>query len=303
MEFERLRGNYLSDLVIENLRLKELILVVNKNRPFFDEFVEFVKHHGYENVLAFISESNEQKMEVVLNDYFANKFDNCLYDGIARPYDQSKSKWFFITWLLRDAPQQRLQPIVSSIKEGSTTQKRIWVINRIMQFVAPLMPEKEQWEWHAIAEVMLQRLEGSRRALKGGLFEAIVRSQLTELFKSQKLKLLVTNQEVMLNDETYDVEVVGKNGKILMPVKTRETMGGGHALLFTRDIHKSISVAHENGFNCIPVVIAESWGGNLDGLSCDNYIYIPVNPNQVEKINPLLEAKLQELVSVFASIQ
>lgn len=293
----------MSELVIENLRLKELILVVNKNRPFFDEFVEFVKHHGYENVLAFISEPNENKMEAVLNDYFVTEFANCLYDGIARPYDQRKSKWFFITWLLRDAPQQRLQPIVSSLEKGSTTQKRIWVIHRIMQFVAPLMPEKEQWEWHAIAEVMLQRLEGSRRALKGGLFEAIVRSQLTELFKSKKLKLLVTNQEVMLNDETYDVEVVGKNGKILMPVKTRETMGGGHALLFTRDIHKSISVARENGFNCIPVVIAESWGGNLDGLSCDNYIYIPVNPNQVEKINPLLEAKLQELVLVFAKIQ
>lgn len=293
----------MSDLVIENLRLKELILVVNKNRPFFEEFVEFVKRHGYENVLAFVSESEEAKMEAVLNDYFSNEFKNCLYDGIARPYDQSKSKWFFITWLLRDAPQQRLQPIVSSLENGSTTQKRIWVVNRIMQFVAPLMPEKEQWEWHAIAEVMLQRLEGSRRALKGGLFEAIVRSQLTELFKSNRLNLLVTNQEVMLNDETYDVEVVGKNGKILMPVKTRETMGGGHALLFTRDIHKSISVAHENGFNCIPVVIAESWGGNLDGLSCDNYIYIPVNPNQVEKINPLLEAKLQELVAIFASIQ
>lgn len=293
----------MSELVIENLRLKELILVVNKNRPFFDEFVEFVKGHGYENVLAFVSEEKEANMEIVLNDYFSKEFNNCLYDGIARPYDQSKSKWFFITWLLRDAPQQRLQPIVSSLEKGSTTQKRIWVINRIMHFVAPLMPEKEQWEWHAMAEVMLQRLEGSRRALKGGLFEAIVRSQLTAIFKSNKLNLLVTDQEVMLNDETYDVEVVGKNGKILMPVKTRETMGGGHALLFTRDIHKSISVARENGFNCIPVVIAESWGGNLDGLSCDNYIYIPVNPNQVEKINPLLEAKLQELVTVFAGIQ
>lgn len=293
----------MSELVIENLRLKELILVVNKNKPFFDEFIEFVKRYGYQNVLNFVSEPDETTMNKVLNDYFAHDFKKCLYDGIARPYDQSKSKWFFITWLLRDAPQQRLQPIVSSLDDGTTTQKRIWVINRIMQFVAPLMPEKEQWEWHAIAEVMLQRLEGSRRALKGGLFEAIVRSQLSELFKSKMLKLVVTNQEVMLNDETYDIEVVGAKGKILMPVKTRETMGGGHALLFTRDIHKSISVAHENGFNCIPVVIAESWGGNLDGLPCDNYIYIPVNPNQVEKINPLLEAKLQELATVFAEIQ
>jgi|GEM_PF-3129786 len=133
-----------------------------KNKPFFDEFVAFVKRHKYENVLAFVSESNEIKMNEVLNDYFSNEFRNCLYDGIARPYDQSKSKWFFITWLLRDAPQQRLQPIVSSLKEGSTTQKRIFVINKIMQFVAPLMPEKEQWEWHAIAEVMLQRVEAAR---------------------------------------------------------------------------------------------------------------------------------------------
>lgn len=293
----------MSDLVIENLRLKELILVVNKNKPFFDEFVEFIKKHGYADVLDFVSESNEKKMEVVLQHYFVSDFQHSLYDGIARPYDRSKSKWFFITWLLRDAPQQRLQPLVASLKEGSLIDKRIWVVHRIMQFVAPLMPERQQWEWHAIAEVMLQRLEGSRRALKGGLFEAIVRSQLTDLFKKNSLNFLVTNREVMLNDESYDIEVVGKNGKILMPVKTRETMGGGHALLFTRDIHKSISVAHQNNYNCIPVVIAESWGGDLDGLSCDNYIYIPVNPNQVDKINPLLEAKLQELVLIFAGIQ
>ena len=80
-------------------------------------------------------------------------------------------------------------------------------------------------------------------------------------------------------------------------------MGGGHALLFTRDIHKSISVAHDNGFECIPVVIAESWAGNLDELPCESYIYIQINPNQVDKINPLLEERLEELVSVFRNIQ
>lgn len=106
-----------------------------------------------------------------------------------------------------------------------------------------------------------------------------------------------------INDETYDVEVVGSKNKILMPVKTRETMGGGHALLFTRDIHKSISVAHENGFICIPVVIAESWAGNLDDLPSDINIYIPVNPNQVDKINPILEQELENIVSVFTDIQ
>lgn len=292
----------MTNLVVENIRLKELLLVVGKNRPFFDEFVKFLSDNGYGNIHHFVSEKDEGKVNRIVHLYFDTPFTNTLFDGIARPYSESKSKWFFITWMLRDAPQQRLQPIVSSLK-GSTNEKRIWVINKIMKHVHPLLPEPGQWEWPAISEVMLQRLEGSRRALKGGLFEAIVRSKLVELFKRTKIELKVSPNEVKLHDETYDVEVLGQSKKILMPVKTRETMGGGHALLFTRDIHKSISVAQENGFDCIPVVIAESWAGNLDQLPCENYIYISVNPNQVEKINPLLEAELKKLVPIFSKIQ
>src|SRR5690606_16936790 len=202
--------------VVENLRLKELILVVNKNKPFFDEFSGFIQGSGYDDIHAFISETDEEKLTKVVDSYFDAPFKNTLFDGIARPYSDSKSKWFFITWLLRDAPQQRLQPIISSLT-GTTKERRIWVVKKIMHFVSPLLPEKEQWEWPAISEVMLQRLEGSRRALKGGLFEAIVRTQLTDLFKRHKLSLRVTANEVRLNDETYDVEIVGKNAKILMP--------------------------------------------------------------------------------------
>ena len=196
-----------------------------------------------------------------------------------------------------------LAPIVSRTTGKNITEKRIKVICKILAFVEPLLPDEEQWEWPAIAEIMLQRLEGSRRALKGGLFEAIVRDKLKALFKKHNLKIIVTNKEVKLNDETYDIELIGNNQKILMPVKTRETMGGGHALLFTRDIHKAIAVAKDNGFSCIPVVIAESWGGNLDELNCENYIYIQENPNQLDKINPKLEAELEALVSTFAEIE
>jgi hypothetical protein len=64
---------------------------------------------------------------------------------------------------------------------------------------------------------------------------------------------LVSNREVRIGGETYDVRAVGSRGTILLPVKTRETMGGGHALLFTRDIFKAISVAKENRYGCLPV--------------------------------------------------
>lgn len=293
----------MSGLVVENLRLKELLVVVELNKPFYEEFLTFIKLQGYENIWALIKESDVLQLEKVLNAYFSSNFKNTLFDGIGRPYPDATSKWFFITWILRDAATQRLAPIVSRTAGRNITEKRIKVICKILAFVEPLLPNQEQWEWPAIAEVMLQRLEGSRRALKGGLFEAIVRDKLKVLFKKYNLKITVTNKEVRLNDETYDIELIGSNKKILMPVKTRETMGGGHALLFTRDIHKAIAVAEQNGFSCIPVVIAESWGGNLNELNCVNYIYIQENPNQLDKINPKLDEELELLISTFAEIQ
>jgi hypothetical protein len=79
-------------------------------------------------------------------------------------------------------------------------------------------------------------------------------------------------------------------------------MGGGHAMLFTRDIHKSITVAHENGFECIPIVIAESWGGDLEGLNCENLIYLKANPNQVDQIKELLQTELRRISDVFITL-
>ncbi len=165
-----------------------------------------------------------------------------------------------------------------------------------------MFPEVESWEWSAISEVMLARLEGSRRALKGTLFEGIVRRNLRELIKKHKLQLEVSKKQVKIGDETYDVQVVGEAGSILLPVKTRETMGGGHSLLFTRDIYKSILVATENGYECVPIVVAESWGGDLDELKSELYIYIQANPNQVTAIEPLLKQKLEGLLPLLRSM-
>jgi len=108
---------------------------------------------------------------------------------------------------------------------------------------------------------------------------------------------------VKIGDETYDVQLTGRKGSILLPVKTRETMGGGHALLFTRDIYKSILVATDSGYICIPIVIAESWGGDLNELKSDLYIYIQANPNQITTVEPLLAEKLTELVPLLRDIQ
>ena len=83
---------------------------------------------------------------------------------------------------------------------------------------------------------MLSRLEGSRRALKGTQFEDLVRGILRLLFLKHQLKFVVSDKEKRINDETYDIQISYGDRTILLPVKMRETMGGGHANLFTRDI-------------------------------------------------------------------
>lgn len=282
------------DFVLHNLRLRELVAIVQENRSFYQDFVDFLAEDGYGSVLDFVQEESDDRAINTINRYFDRPGDVRLYDGLLRPYSNSRAKWYFLAWLLRDAATQRLQPLLKTAPGDTLADRRAYLLNEVRKFVAPLFPDAESWEWHAVSEIMLSRLEGSRRALKGTLFEGLVRRILENLIKCHELALQVSRAQVRIADETYDVQVIGKTTSILIPVKTRETMGGGHSLLFTRDIYKSILVATENGYTCVPIVIAESWTGDLDALESELYIYIQANPNQIVSIEQLLAQKLED---------
>lgn len=288
--------------VLYNLRLKELVAVVAENKLFFDEFVTFLQGYGYASVMAFVQEESDEKATTIIRTYLSTPGNAKLYDGLLRPYHHHKAKWYFLAWLLRDAASQRLQPLLSHVPGDTEVERKTYLLNEVRKFVEPLFPEPENWEWGAISEVMLARLEGSRRALKGTIFEEVVRKNLRELIAQHQIPVSVTNSQITLNDETYDVQVMGQNGSLLIPVKTRETMGGGHATLFTRDIYKSILVATQAGFKCVPVIIAESWSGDLATLQSEMYLYVQANPNQIREIEPILTQKIQELLPLLRQI-
>jgi hypothetical protein len=285
--------------IIENLRLQDLVAIVKQNQAFYDEFLDYLGKKGYSDIHSFIYEKDDKKAVVVLEEYLASSCEAKLYDGIGRPYADATAKWYFLAWILRDAPAQRLSPLLRTIEGDTIDRKKANLINQLRKFVGPLFPEADKWEWPVLSEVMLARLEGSRRALKGARFENLVRLLLRNLFTKFELELIVGEKEIRINEETYDVQVSAGSRKILIPVKTRETMGGGHASLFTRDIFKSISVAHKSGYECIPIIIAESWAGDLKSLKCPHYIYIQANPNQIEEVKKSLAKELFDLLSVW----
>ncbi len=291
------------DYVLYNLRLRELVAIVRENESFYQDFVGYLREAGYNSILAFIQEPSDEQAAATIANYLSRTVDVKLYDGLLRPYTNSKAKWYFLAWLLRDAATQRLEPLLKTVSGDTILERKTYLLNEIRKFVGPLFPHAESWEWPAISEVMLARLEGSRRALKGTLFEELVRRELHNLIEEHQLPLQVSKSQVKIGDETYDVQIVGEKGTLLLPVKTRETMGGGHALLFTRDIYKTILLATENGYKCVPIVIAESWAGDLEALKSELYIYIQANPNQLTLVEPLLIQQLKELLPLLEEIQ
>lgn len=289
--------------VIENIRLKELKAIVDENHDFYIEFIRFIEEQGYRHIRDFVKEPDESKSLTVIRGFLSAEQKSILYDGIFRPFANQKARWYFLSWLFRDAPAQRLNPLVASFPGENLVDRRAALLNRLRKDAACLFPSEANWEWPALSEVLLSRLEGSRRALKGTLFEGIVRRILVDIFEREKLGVQVGISEKRIESETYDVQAAGSKQTILLPVKTRETMGGGHALLFTRDIHKSISVAVNNGYSCIPIIIAESWGGNLSDLASEYFIYIQRNPNELKEIEPLLRTALEDLIHQFRDIE
>lgn len=282
--------------VLENLRLRDLVAIVRQNQAFHEEFVRFLGTQGYPDVHTFVREKNDAKAVRVLETYLTSQSTAKLFDGLGRPYSDTIAKWYFLAWILRDAPAQRLGPLLRSMDGDTLDKKKATLLNQLRKFVGSLLPEAAKWEWQVLSEVMLARLEGSRRALKGTHFETLVRDALRAVFKAHRIPLAVGEKETRINEETYDVQVSAGERTVLLPVKTRETMGGGHANLFTRDIHKSISVARDNGYECIPIIIAESWGGNLKSLPCDHHVYIQANPNQTSEVAKALRDALEDLI-------
>ena len=229
------------DFVLANLRLADLVAIVNLNKAFYEDFVLYLRERGYETTREFVNETSDEKARRVITGFLDRTSEVELLNGLGNPYSNSQARWYFLAWMLRDAPAQRLGPLLNEVPGDTAESRKAYLLNEVRKFVAPLFPDYESWTWPAISEVILARLEGSRRALKGGLFEGIVRTCLRAVLKEHGISLSVGEKEVRIHDETYDVEVSGKTQSILIPVKTRETMGGGHASLFTRDIFKSIS--------------------------------------------------------------
>jgi len=265
---------------ITNYRLVELSKLSDQAKPFYD-WVERVakKQTGSHRSLNEILMASTKKVlsEIIKSCYYETEEKRpFLFDGIGRVYPHTKACFYFFAWVIRDAPQQRLAPLIARMRKLERIEKVEAEADALVELIIEYKTHVKNFDWLTVREVVIDRLEGSRRSIKGHYLEASVRTALVTAFQNyfsiygnygNYKKIKIADKQINIGSHTVDVsvELTPKNGEaieyLLMPIKTRETEGGGHAHIFTRDIIAAVRELKEdsNIYHMTAVIIAQNW--------------------------------------------
>lgn len=310
-----------------HLRLLDLTKLADQAEPFYkwvEKKFQIYMHSGdtLENLLK-IAQPDSIK-NAILSCYLENDLSSApkLFDGGGIPYKHKDACFFFFSWLARDAATQRLTPLISLAMKSDKKLERVKVEAEILSLLLYSYRDNIKFfEWKVFREVALNRLEGSRRAKRGSAIETYIRTAITESFSyyyktrgnyGEYADFKIIDKPFKVKNRTYDVAAIlikndGTKKMIILPVKTRETQGGGHSHLFTRDIEQAnqdILELYPN--SCIiPVIIAQNW--SLEEIHFQeeeygNVFYFNQNPNTFsgfnyenqKKLNAILEKVLED---------
>lgn len=307
---------------ISHIRLIDLSRLADRAKPFYDwvedKFqITLTTDLSLDQILLSAT-SSEIKAGLQACYRVTEKVDlPFLFDGIGRTYPHTKACYYFFSWIIRDAPQQRLAPLVQRIMRTSKQPRTEVEIEVLTALLVQYREYVRTFSWDAVREVILDRLEGSRRSIKGHEKEVVVRTALVvaiqtyyEVHKGYGVfgGVEILDNQVIIGSESYDVSanLLNVNGdivrRILMPIKTRETEGGGHSHLFSRDILSAVNAA-KNKMNenyLAVVIVAKNWSrreaNNLTEI-VDHLTLFDLSPSEFTTFDVTAQTSLNTFIA------
>ena len=297
----------IDDVDLSHIRLVELSRLADQAMPFYlwaeETFQRVLKTNAAINEI--LHDSSKEEIESGIQEcYRASEQQGLplLFDGIGRSYPHQKACYYFFSWLVRDAPKQRLEPLIQRIARQSQRRRIDIEIQVLAALISKYRTNLKTFSWEAIREVIMDRLEGSRRSISGHERETVVRTALLTAVQKYFLehsnygiytKVEIPAGQIKIGNETYDVSarLVGTEEQgvrdILVPVKTRETEGGGHSHLFTRDILSAINAVRSNRADSfvVAVIVAKNWASREARIvreKVDHAAIFDLSPNQFQ---------------------
>lgn len=300
---------------VSHARLVELTKLADQAKPFYEWIENKVKIHtgSHKELNEILYELSEDEMRQVILACFnsADESKPFLFDGIGRQYPHNKACFYFFAWIIRDAPQQRLAPLISRMRKLNNVTKLNAEVDTLAKLIFEYRDNVKSFSWITVREVIIDRLEGSRRSIKGHDLEILCRTALVTAFQTYYQThnnyglyktIDIAESQIKLGNHTFDLSVKLKfdNGTerlLLIPIKTRETEGGGHAHLFSRDVVTAVTETRDivqNAVMCL-VIIAKNWSHreveSIEGL-IDYVFYFDENPNAFDGFDDGTQVKL-----------
>lgn len=306
---------------ITHYRLIELSTLADQAKPFYEWVERKAKlitgsHKELNEIL--ISVTREELFSIIKSCYEETEEKRpFLFDGIGRVYEHKKACFYFFSWLIRDAPKQRLEPLIKEMKKLEKLEKVVAEIDTLVELILEYRLIVRSFSWLVVREVVIDRLEGSRRSIRGHHLESCVRTALVIAFQNyfsihgnygNYKKIAVADKQIKIENHTFDVSAKLTNydnltKNILIPIKTRETEGGGHSHLFSRDITVAIEQIKNNSdqenYQIIAVIIARNWSeSEINNISdkIDKVFYFNMNPQSFVAFDESSQLELNKYI-------
>lgn len=311
---------------ITHSRLVDLARLADQAEAFYHwATTQFQRHLGTSDTLEVILQNagKDEIKECLTKCYNAAGSANLpfLFDGAGRSYPHAKACYYFFAWLIRDAPQQRLGPLVQRIVKQSRAGRPEVEIEVLAALIIKYRKDVKTFNWNAIREIVIDRLEGSRRSIRGHEKEVIVRTALTAAVQTYYMQhghygkyaaVEIPPGQITIGNETFDVsanlfdedrELVRR---ILVPIKTRETEGGGHSHLFSRDITSAINAARQASSedHVVAVIVARNWSDREAAAireKVDHLALFNISPNDFRSFSDEEQIRLNESIATVLS--
>jgi hypothetical protein len=307
---------------ITHARLVELTNLADQANAFYD-WVEsrFQVFLSKQDTLSEILQtaSKDEIKRAIADCYAADRSEGLplFFDGVGRSYSHAKACYYFFAWLIRDAPQQRLAPLIGRIVRMSGMSRTEAEFIALSSLICKYRDDVRTFSWEAIREVIIDRLEGSRRSIRGHEKEIVVRTALLTALQSYYAvhsnyglytNVQVANMQVIIGRESFDVSanLLDAEGRcvrrVLVPIKTRETEGGGHSHLFTRDVRAAINAARYDNADdvLIVVIVARNWSEREASLlreQVDHVALFDLNPSEFDSFNDEEQKRLNDFIA------
>ncbi|BAZ91520.1 hypothetical protein NIES932_30320 [Raphidiopsis curvata NIES-932] len=124
---------------VTHYRLVELSKLADQAKPFYDWVEKTAKRitSSHKELNEILMSANRNDIAAIINACYSEAEDKqpLLFDGIGRVYPHEKACFYFFAWIIRDAPQQRLAPLIARMRKMEDIDRIVAESDTIVELI------------------------------------------------------------------------------------------------------------------------------------------------------------------------